>query len=81
MAYKMVELNKEAAEKGYEMTDSEWYARLAWEETCKERDELKYQVKALSAIRKGLETSLKEALEKIEAQEKEIEELTRLSEF
>lgn len=59
MAYKMVELNKEAAEKGYEMTNSEYYARLSWEETCKERDDLKYQVKALDALKNALINELK----------------------
>lgn len=61
-------MNKELSKEengGYDMSQSEWYTRLAWDRTCEERDELKNQVKALTAIKKGLETSLFEALAKI----------------
>jgi uncharacterized coiled-coil DUF342 family protein len=58
--------SKEAAEKGYDMTNSEYFARIGWDKTCEERDELKNQVKALSAIKRGLEKSLTEAFKKID---------------
>lgn len=45
--------------------NSEYFLRCAWDTTCQERDSLKDQVKALSAIKSGLERSLLEAIEKI----------------
>lgn len=41
---------------------NEYYLRASWETTCIERDDLKNQIKVLSAIKNGLETSLKECL-------------------
>ena len=41
---------------------NEQYLRRSWDRTIQERDDLKAQVMALSAAKKGLETSLKEAV-------------------
>jgi hypothetical protein len=63
--YMKVRISEEAALKGYNMSQDEYFTRIAWDKTCEERDELKNQVKALSAIKRGLEKSLTEAFEKI----------------
>jgi phage shock protein A len=53
----------------YEIKDSEYFLRCAWEATIQERDNLKDQVAVLVAIKKGLEKSLIEAFEKIKEYE------------
>lgn len=57
----------------YGMSPNEYFLRVGWDRTTAERDNLKkenenitWQIKALSAVRKGLESALKQALEENE---------------
>ena len=50
----------------YGMGMNEYLLRKNYVEAIDERDELRNQVKALTAINKGLTTSLQEALQEIE---------------
>jgi hypothetical protein len=43
------------------------YTRIAWDKTTQERDDLKNEVKVLTAIKKGLETSVLELHKQVEA--------------
>lgn len=53
------------AEGESEMSKAEYYLRCAWDESLRKLDVAENQVKALTAIKKGLETSLSEALARI----------------
>lgn len=59
---------------------NELYLRASWDTTCQQRDELKNQVKALGAIKRGMEKSLTDAQNQLAAKEKEVEKLKELLE-
>lgn len=69
------DVQERAKELGYDMATSELHTRIAWDKTCQERDDLKNQVKVLSAIKKGLEKSLTDAMNHLAGASGELEKL------
>ena len=61
----MTQTEKDNLEK-YGMDTNEYLLRKNYVEAINARDELRNQVKALTAINKGLTTSLQEALQEME---------------
>jgi predicted DNA-binding protein len=53
---------------------NEYYLRTSWDKTIQERDDLKMENKALSAIKKGLESSVKELHSKLSSHTKQLRE-------